>query len=910
MVSKCATEQEREIARLKRINAALIERVEASSLPRCAPYAAFEHAALLSEQVRERTQTLNQTLQELRVSNRLLAEARQRAEEANQTLVDAIESLTDAFVLFDADGRVARFNHHFAEFWAPAGIQVQHGMKMGELYQLARDTGLVVDVKAEQDEPPSLYHLHDGRWVQVHTRPTRYGGQVVLYIDITALKRQENAQRERALAEKSRLLQATLDSLSQGVAVIDAGSRLEMCNQRFLTLTGLEEPVLPCPLDSLSALLPLIDDGDVKGITEACERRLPDGRIVEVRGHAMPTHGQVLTFTDVTERIRYTQTLLERERWIRTITDELPAMIAYLDRDLRYVFVNRVYERWYGWPHGMLPGRGMKELHSPAHCQRLIPHLKRVLAGETASFELTERNADGEERVLLRSYVPHRESHACLGDKALADHGAAGQDSDAASALGVIGVFVLIRDITEQRRTTEALHHAYQNLEQRVRERTAELTQVNKQLRDEIMERSLIEQRLREAKTEAENANLSKTKFLAAVSHDLLQPLNAAQLFAGALEEHPMPAEGQELVTAIGRSLKDVESLLGTLVDISRLDAGVITPEISAFTMEDLLGNLAREYQQVAASKGLQLHYIPCHAVVKSDSALLGRVVRNLLSNAVRYTRQGRLLLGCRRRHEGLEIQVADTGVGIEAHEIDIIFQEFRRLNTARHGDRGLGLGLSIVDRIGRILDHPLRVKSTPGHGSLFSILLPYANRTPKNGISVQPGLPILGADQLAGKRIWVVDNDIDICQGMKTLLTRWQCLVVVASDQESLSRQVKLTHEQVDVLIVDYHLDNDNTGIALAQQINAQRRHPVPVMAITANHSTELRHRIRELGYQLLLKPVKPLKLRMALTQLISSHASLMPERHGDRVTGCPEASGDAPPIIAGLRTNGADND
>ncbi|TFH86313.1 PAS domain S-box protein [Billgrantia azerbaijanica] len=849
--SKRERELEREIAKLKRINAALIERVEASNLPRSGPYAAFEHSVLLAEQVRERTQALNQTTHELRASNRLLAEARERAETAGQHLVDAIESITDAFVLFDADQRIQRFNSRFAEFWRPAGIRIRQGMRLEDLRRLALSSGLVISEQLGRRDGRTVYRLHDDRWVQVHQRPTRGGGRVILYVDITALKRHEHAQREHALAQKTRLLQATLDSLSQGVAVITANGMLEMCNQRFRALTGLATLEVPHDLAALCQSSELIEAADARGVTPACERCLADGRVVEVRGHAMPGGGQVLTFTDVTERIRQAETLREREHWIRTITDELPAMIAYLDRDLRYVFTNRVYDEWYGWPRGLVLGGELDALHSAEHCARLHPYLTRALAGESVSFEFPERSASGEQRVLLRAYVPHFDSE---GD--------------------VIGLFVLIRDITELRRTAEALHQAYQNLEQRVRERTAELTQVNAQLRDEIAERAAAEQRLREAKAEAEAANLSKTKFLAAVSHDLLQPLNAARLFTGALCEQEVAPGGRDLIDQIGRSLKDVETLLGTLVDISKLDAGVVTPDVSAFPVSELLDGLAREYRQVAGCEGLDFHYVPSSAVVRSDIQLLTRVVRNFLTNAVRYTTEGRILLGCRRRANGLEILVGDTGMGIEAEELGVIFQEFRRSQAAgKRQDRGLGLGLAIADKVARMLDHPLGVRSVAGHGSVFSILLPYGELAPRTAPATSAATPA-GEQVLEGKRVWVVDNDADICEAMRLLLTRWGCEVWVADSEAALAEQVALDADPADVLIVDYHLDEGDTGLAVAERINARRREPLPVMAITANHSLELKQRMRELGYSLLLKPVKPLKLRMTLSRLVEGRA------------------------------------
>ncbi|MBZ0329483.1 PAS domain-containing protein [Halomonas sp. ANAO-440] len=846
MISERERELERQVAKLERINAALIERVESSNLPRIAPYAAFEHAALLAEQVRERTRALNQTLDELRASNRLLGEARKRAEQANQYLVDAIESITDAFVLFGADQRIQHFNSRFAEFWRPAGIEIRAGMSLEELRRLALTSGLVVKEQLKQREGRTVYQLHDGRWVQVNQRPICGGGRVFLYVDITELKRHEHAQREHALAQKSRLLQATLDSLSQGVAVITHGGQLEMHNQRFSQLTGLGGLMLPVALASLEATSELLDPADMQAILPACERRLSDGRVVEVRGHPMPGGGQVLTYTDITERIRQAEAVAERERWIRTITDQVPAMIAYLNRELCYVFTNRVYEEWYGWPHDLPLGSTLGDLHSAEHCARLMPYLQRVLAGERISFELPEQNVAGEQRVLLRAYVPHR-------------------DSDGS----VIGFFVLVRDITEQRRTAEALHHAYQNLEQRVRERTAELTRVNAQLRGEIEERLAAECQLREAKTEAEAANLSKTKFLAAVSHDLLQPLNAARLFVGALVEQEMSATNLELIQQVGHSLKDVETLLGTLVDISKLDAGVITPEMAPFAIRDLLDGLAREYRQVAASEGLAFHYVPSSAIVRSDISLMARVIRNLLSNAIRYTPGGHLLLGCRRRREGLEIQVLDTGCGIPDEERELIFQEFRRLQTASARDRGLGLGLSIVDKISRMLHQPVRVSSQIGRGTLFGVLLPYAQQLPAG----QPRPVVVSGvgRELAGRCLWVVDNDPAICLAMRHLLERWGCKVIVAESETRLSQLACLAEEGADALIVDYHLDHECNGLDLAERINAMRKRPLPVLVITADHSRELRQQVRSLGFQLLNKPVKPLRLRTTLQQLVA---------------------------------------
>ncbi len=575
------------------------------------------------------------------------------------------------------------------------------------------------------------------------------------------------------------------------------------------------------------------------------EQRLFDGRMLEIRTHALPTGGFVNTFTDITERYRHAEALRESERWIRLITDQVPALIAYLTADLDYDFTNKVYEEWYRWPSGSMLGRNLREVHSAEHCQRLEPYFERALSGESVTFEIAETNLAGQERYMQRSYVPNRQADGTVS-----------------------GLFVLIRDITERRRTAEALHQAYQNLEQRVRERTAELTSLNDQLKREIDERSQVEGRLREAKREAEQANLSKTKFLAAVSHDLLQPLNAARLFTSALQER----SGEALVRNISQSLEDVETLLGTLVDISKLDAGVIKPDIASFDVSELLGNLAAEYRQVAASEGLALDFVPCGAQVRSDIQLLARILRNLLTNAIRYTPSGRVLLGCRRRRHSLWIEVWDTGVGIAADKLGEIFQEFKRGDVQRfHQDRGLGLGLAIVEKIARMLGHRIQVESAPGKGSRFSIEVPLARRVARTEPEPERTADDL-VERLRGSRVWVLDNDAAICAGMRTLLEAWGCQVVTALSEEDLARQVDNFHAESDLLIVDYHLDEGLNGVDAVASINARRGTPLPALMITANYSNELKQQIRELGHTLMHKPVRPMKLKTALCHLIDS--------------------------------------
>lgn len=434
----------------------------------------------------------------------------------------------------------------------------------------------------------------------------------------------------------------------------------------------------------------------------------------------------------------------------------------------------------------------------------------------------------------------------------------------------------LIERVESSDMTPTAPYGAFQHsvvLAEQVRERTQALREMNQQLLAEIEERRRVEQQLREAREKAEQANLSKTRFVAAVSHDLMQPLNAARLFTSALQENPA-LNPQSQLSHISTALRDLESLITTLSDASKLDAGVVTAEPGVFPLRSLLDGLAEEYRQQAEQKSIRFRYVPSELLVRTDPQLLSRIMRNLLSNAIRYTESGSILLGCRRRNGQVDVVVADTGIGIADEQIGEIFEEFKRGRRAsRFHERGLGLGLAIVDKISQILGHPLAVTSTLGKGSRFSLVLPVA--APSDFVR-----PALSPDQLAGQslsglRVWVVDNDEAICLGMKTLLEGWGCEVVVAESLAALRAKVDTSRDDADVLLMDYHLDPDtDDGITVARFINDGRRHPLPVILVTADRSARLKKRCAQSGYQQVYKPLKPLKLKMALQQFAHRHA------------------------------------
>ncbi|SEQ14590.1 PAS domain S-box-containing protein [Amphritea atlantica] len=845
---------ERENRKLQKINRVLIERVEVSATTRTDPYAAFEHSVVLAEQVRERTAALNVALGDLKTSNSALSQAKQQAELAHQRLIDGIESISDAFVLFDSERRIVLYNSKFESVWAGTGVSIEEGLGIQDIRRLADQHGLIEEeLRGDETDNSVFYRLKNGRWFQVSERPTLDGGLVILYTDITELKQNETARRERALADKSRVLQNTVDNLSQGVVLINSEGRLEVWNQRFLELSGFGEDELneqPLFEDliarcELILLTPFTNHHHAGGTIEL-EQSLRNGQVIEIRTHPIQEGGFVNTYTDITERHQYAETLRESEQWIRLITDHVPALIAYVGDDLRFQFTNKVYEDWYGWPREALIGKTITMVHGGDQFVNLKPYIDRALSGESVTFEIEEKDPQGGPRYMLKAYVPNldAEGHA-------------------------VGFFVLIRDITERRKTAYALQESYQTMEQRVIERTSELTKLNDQLRQEITERKQVEGRLLEASKHAEQANLSKTKFLAAVSHDLLQPLNAARLFTSALQEKPAVQSERHLIDSVGSSLDDVESLLSTLVDISKLDAGVIEPDVTVFPASSLLNNIANEYQQVAISEQLRLRYVASNAVICSDSQLLARILRNFLTNAIRYTDHGSVLLGCRRKRNSLVIEVWDTGLGIPEDKLGDIFLEFKRLHGSPvENDKGLGLGLAIVDKISRMLGHQISVSSVPGKGSMFSVEVPLARPDQLPVRTKEQHQPATG-DQLQAAEIWLIDNDPAICRGMQTLLEGWGCRVQTAHDEEQLMALLD-KGEAPKLLIADYHLDNDENGLDAAIHFNRRLAQPVPVVMITANYTNELKQIVREQGYLLINKPVKPMKLKMTLNHLL----------------------------------------
>lgn len=730
---------EAQIVKLKRINTALMDRVERSTDLQGNAFSLFETAISLEGKVRERTTDLERALKELAQSNAALGVAKESAEEAQLRLRDAIESINEGFAIFDADDRLVLCNQTYLGIWPTIADRIVPGISFSEITDMIGKDGTTLGAMVAPDRWVSermaqrvvadgghVHALADGRWIQINELRTSDGGIVGVYTDITEVKAEDARTRARELAEKSAILQATLDTIPQGVCVYDADRRLVAWNDPLPAVIGLPADAIALVtthaglVTACTMLNGAMEPDDPLGWLEAGEgeqvsRRVHgDGKVVEVRRAPMPGGGMVMSFGDITESLRAADTLKE--------TNE--------------------------------------------------------------------------------------------------------------------------------------------TLERRVAERTADIAAVNTKLHQEITDRLLVEEALRDAKTAAEQANISKTRFLAAASHDLLQPLNAARLFVSALGDRRLALPTRALVRQTGSALDSVEDLLEALLEISRLDAGGIVVAPVDFALDEMLHSMRAEFSPVARDRGLTLRIEESEQWVRSDPRLLRRILQNLISNGLRYTPAGSVDVSTRIVAGELEIAVTDTGLGIAPEHHAEIFEEFRRIgDTGR--DRGIGLGLAIVQRATRMLGHEIGLTSALGRGSRFALKVPVGALRESVDLRVTP----VHRGQLNDRNILVIDNEASILEGMRVLLAGWGCTVDGALDAHAAVDRAQAGCP--DILIADYHLDDGATGDAAIDAVRSVCDRAIPAIVITADRTPELRDRLSGMGLHVLQKPVKPAQLRALLTRL-----------------------------------------
>lgn len=718
-----ADSAERRAEKLLTIAEALMRRVEQATDDSGAAYAQFQRAALLEDQVRERTQDLGRALDLLNDSNARLAEATREAETARQNLSNAIETVQEGFALFDREDRLVMCNSRFAMHMPDVHAELQPGLGFaGYVAMVSRSPFLALEGESPDGWAEARMRRHKDRhvifnvrlggdhWVQVSEHRTADGGTVILQTDVTDIILAERHERGKLLDDQARVIRATLDHINQGVGIFDAEARLVGWNGRLGSLLS-----------------------------------LPMGRL----------------------RIGAS---------FEAVFGRLPVQFE-----------------------GMTPGALMAWVAGAAR----------------APLEFSVRR--GEELIL--------------------DVFAQGMPD---------GGFVLsFTDVTAERAALVALSRANETLEARVMERTLELE---------------------DALAHAERANASRSRFVAAASHDLLQPLSAAKLFISSIAGEGLDRGAQVALEKAQNALMSVEGLLDALLDISKLESGKAAVSVGAVSLDRLLRTMAEEFAPMAAAKGLGLTVVPCSATVESDPAYLRRILQNLIGNAIRYTTRGRVLVGVRRRGGVVRLEVWDTGPGIPEDAQNDIFKEFHRLNARASASEGMGLGLAIVERACALLGHPLGLNSEVGRGTCFMVQVPLSEGP---DLPVQVEVPERRRGPVAADKIaFLVENDAELRRALGLLLEKWGMTVLEAASGEEAVALIEEIGILPDIFIVDHQLGDGMTGIEALLTLRVEHG-PVPSRLITADRGAALQDLAAKAGIEILYKPIDPRALEAVVAQL-----------------------------------------
>jgi two-component system, sensor histidine kinase len=408
-------------------------------------------------------------------------------------------------------------------------------------------------------------------------------------------------------------------------------------------------------------------------------------------------------------------------------------------------------------------------------------------------------------------------------------------------------------------------------LEKSVRERTAELSRLNAELRDQIDERTELVEALRVAKRMAEHANAVKTRFLAAISHDLMQPLNAARLFVDAVSERSHDHETMEILQNIDASLSSADRLISSLLEISRLDLHEPTVEVTDFPIRQYLSRIVAEYAAEAKRRRLEIHLCGPETMVRTDPRLLERIVRNLLSNALRYTPRGRIMVACRPKPSGLRLEVRDSGIGIPQEQLTEIFEEFKQLDVAvNRDDAGVGLGLAIVDRIGKLLQLPIDVRAEIGRGSVFAVEIPYA---PAAGVTRgTPEKLSNGELPFAGRRAIILERDAESADAMYSLFSQLGGEAFTATGTDDALTLLSSVCSSPDVLLADC----GDTGLEAIAAIRTRLSREVPALLVVNEAAKDERRQAKESNVFVLTKPVHAARLRSLLLHALSPRSAM----------------------------------
>ncbi|MGB1026094.1 MAG: PAS domain-containing hybrid sensor histidine kinase/response regulator, partial [Rhodospirillaceae bacterium] len=623
-----------------------------------------------------------------------------------------------------------------------------------------------------------------------------------------------------------------LESSMDVIMRVEETGRITLVNERGAALLDTDKAsligqrlgdVLPSP--SGAALEARVYKVCVSGLPDSY-LEMRDGRWFEYRLAPMDPEANgyravTVICRDMTPERRLEQEVRQRERFNRLIADNLPGLVLYVDRSEMLRFVNDRIVDWTGQPSTELIGRRIEEVLVPSIGQEVLRHRAQALSGRVAEFEASFTDSQGRGVRYHASLLPH-------------------QDDDG-RVLGFVG---LLLDISTR-------HEA--------------------------------EQATRSALDAAEQANSAKTRFLAAASHDLRQPMQALNIYINLLRAKTRDMEElDDLVRRASLSLDALGGLLDNLLDISKLEAGIIQAQPGTVPLQDLFDRMDAEMRPQFERKGLELRFSLCACTVRSDAVLLERVVRNLLTNALRYTHRGGVMLSCRKRSETVLLQVWDTGIGIPADRLELIFEEFYQIgNEERDRRQGLGVGLAIVRRLSALLEHDLSVRSVVDKGTVFTLVLPREVAVPdaeqrlEAGAALQRSASPEGAEDLSGRIICAIDDDPDVLDGLALQLEAWGVSVIAAGDLAEALEFLRDEERPPDVVMADYRLANGAKGTAAIRTIRLAFGSEIPGVVLTGDTSPDRLREVSAAGVHLLHKPVKSQDLQETLSEALKAKSA-----------------------------------
>ncbi len=647
-------------------------------------------------------------------------------------------------------------------------------------------------------------------------------------------------------AARSNLANA-IETVQEGFAMFNAEDELVMCNSRF----GMHMPDirnLLRPGLGFTEYVRIVSNSRYLSLPEretpdawAAQRlvrhkdasvifnvRMSQDRWVQVSEHRTRDGGTVILQTDVTDIMR-----LERQERDRILDDQALLIRATLEHLRQGVCIFDQLGRLVGW------NRRVGELLSiPIGRFTIGSSFQAIYDQFRAEISLTDDLAYGEiedwvrgsrSRESLSFEIEHRSS------RTLAVHMQEMPDR---------GFVISFTDMTPERTAIRAISEANEMLELRVMERTLDLE---------------------DALSDAERANASKSRFVAAASHDLLQPLSAAKLYVASLDGDALDPQSRQSAAKAASALQSVENILSALLDISKLDSGQANLHLSTVSLDRLLSQLRDELGPTAAAKDLDLRILRTGAEVQSDATYLRRILQNLVSNAIRYTDRGRVLVGARRMGKSVRVEVWDTGPGIAEEEQDLVFGEFQRLNATASAADGMGLGLAIVDRACALLSHPLHLRSQVGRGTVFSVELPLAPQD-RPQLAPDTNTPEPWHDNLQHRIVLLIENDEELRNALTLTMENWGLDVLPCPNTAEAQALLNDIDMAPDVIVADYQLDDNHSGLDAISEITDVFG-PIPACIISANRSVELEMRCRERRLPLLHKPIDTDQLQRFLS-------------------------------------------